>query len=85
MLSSQDEACKFLVRSEMISYHSVNGNSFFFSNNFARRRPGKVSLLITTSLYNLSQNSCFFPAEKILGMLMWRVILVILGLFGHAS
>ena len=30
MLSSQDEACKFLVRSEMISYHSVNGNSFYF-------------------------------------------------------
>ena len=28
MLSSQDEACKFLVRSEMISYHSVNGNFF---------------------------------------------------------
>ena len=29
MLSSQDEACKFLVRSEMISYHSVSGNFFF--------------------------------------------------------
>ena len=30
MLSSQDEAYKFLVRSEMISYHSVNINGNFF-------------------------------------------------------
>ena len=58
MLSSQDEACKFLVRSEMISYHSVNGNSFFFQQFCPKK--GWKGITLTTSLYNLSQKSCFF-------------------------
>ena len=62
MLSSQDEACKFLVRSEMIS-HSVNGN-FFFPTIFAEERLKGITF--TTSLNDLSQKSCFFffPREK---------------------
>ena len=63
MLSSQDEACKFLVRSEMISYHSVNGNSFF-SNNFSRGKAGKVLLLRRSFRKKLF----FFSERKILGI-----------------
>ena len=78
MLSSQDEACKFLVRSKMISL-SVNGNSYFFQQFFPKK--GWKGITFTTSLNDLSQKSCFFFSEgKILGILMWRVILVILGI-----
>ena len=63
MLSSQDEACKFLVRSEMISYHSVKGNSFFFSNNFARRRAGKV-LLLRRLYTTFHKKAVFFFGEN---------------------
>ena len=84
MLSLQDEACKFLVRSEMISYHSVNGKFFF--QQFCLKKGWKA-ITLTTSLNKLSQKSCFFFSEgKILGIFMWRVILVILGMFrnfGH--
>ena len=86
MLSSQDEACKFLVRWEMISYHSVNGSSFFFFFQQFLTKKGWKGITFTTSLNDLSQKSCFFFSEgKILGILMWRVILVILGMFGHVS
>ena len=80
MLSSQDEAGKLEFRSEKIFYHSVYSNSFF-SNSFIRGRAGKISLLgrLHTTFH---KKSCFFfPTEKNLGMLMWRVILVILGMF----
>ena len=85
MLLSQDEACKLEFRSKKISYHRVHSNSFFFFNNFARRRAGKVSLLLIIGrLHTTFKKSClFFPAEKILGMVMWRVILVILDMFSH--
>ena len=65
MLLSQDEACKFLVRSEMISYHSVNGNSFFFQQFCPKK--GWKGITLTTSLYNLSQKSCFFSGGKKIG------------------
>ena len=42
MLLSQDEVCKLQFRSERIPYHSVHSHSFF-SNNFARKRNGKIS------------------------------------------
>ena len=82
MLSSQDEAGIFMIlefRSEKISYHSVYSNSFF-SNSFIRARAGQVSLLgrLHTTFH---KKSFFFPVAKSLGMLMWRVILVILGMF----
>ena len=84
MLSSQDEACKLEFRSKKISYHSVHSNSFFFFfNNFARRRAGKVLLLGRLHTTFLKKSCLFFPAEKILGMVMWRVILVILDMFSH--
>ena len=46
MLLSQDEACKLQFRWERIPYHSAHSHSFFFFfNNFARRRAGKVLFL----------------------------------------
>ena len=57
--------------------------SFFFFNNFARRRAGKVLLLGRLHTTFLKKSCLFFPAEKILGMVMWRVILVILDMFSH--
>ena len=64
MLSLQDEACKFLVRSEMISYHRVNANFF---QQFCQKKAWK-GITLTTSLNNLSQKSCFFfyPRGKFL-------------------
>ena len=59
MMSSQDEACKLEFRSEKIPYHSVHSNSFFFP---------------TVSIQPFITKDFFFRAEKILGMLMWRVI-----------
>ena len=44
MLSLQDEACKLEFRSEKIPYRNVHV-ILFFSNDFARRRVEKVSLL----------------------------------------
>ena len=82
MLSSQDEACKFLVRSEMISYHSVNINDNFYFQHFCPKKGWK-GITLTTSLNNLLQKKLFFFSKgKILGILMWRVILVILVILG---
>ena len=52
----------------------------FFSNSFIRGRAGQVSLLgcVHTTFH---KKFFFFPVEKILGMLMCRVILVILDMF----
>ena len=83
MLSSQDEACKLEFRSKKISYHSVHSNSFFFFNNIARRRAGNLLLLGRLHTIFIRKSCLFFPAEKILGMVMWRVILVILDMFSH--
>ena len=77
MLSSQDEACKFLVRSEMIS-HSVNGNSFFFQQFFPKK--GWKGITFTTSLNDLSQKSCFFFRGKNFGYLN---VACNFGNFGH--
>ena len=65
MLSSQDQACKLELRSEKISYHSVHG---------------KVSFLGRLHKTFHKKSCLFFPGENILGMVMWRVILVILGM-----
>ena len=78
MLSSQDEACKFLVRSEMISYHSVNGNFFF--EQFCPKKGWK-GITLTTSLNNLSQKSCFFFRGKNFG---YFNVACNFGNFGHA-
>ena len=82
MLSSTDEACKLEFRLERISYLSIHSHSFF-SNNFARSRAAKVSLLGHLHATFHKKSCFFFPVEKILGMLMWRVIFIILGMFGH--
>ena len=79
MLSSQDEACKLELRSEKISYHSVHSNSVF-SNDVARRSAGNVSFLGRLHKTFHKKSCIFFPGEKVLGMVMWRVILVILGM-----
>ena len=54
----------------------------FFSNSFIRVRAGKVSLLgrLHTTFH---KKNLFSGKKKNLGMLMWRVILVILGMFGN--
>ena len=78
MLSSQDEACKFLVRSEMISYHSVNGNSFFFSTIFPEERLERY-YFYDVSERPFTKKLFFFSEGIIFGILMWRLILVILG------
>ena len=83
MLSPQDEACKFLVRSEMIS-HNVNGNSFFFPTIFPEERLERYHFY-DVSKRPFTKKLFFFSEGKILGILMWRVILVILGMFGHVS
>ena len=79
MLSLQDEACKFLVRSEMISYHSVM--VIFFPTILPEEG------LERSHSYDVSKQpftkKVFFFEGKILGIFMWRVILVILGMFGH--
>ena len=71
MLSSQDEACKLAFRSEKISYHSVHSNSFFFSNNFARIRAGKI-LLLGRLHTNFHEKKMFlvFLRKKVVRMLM---------------
>ena len=79
MLSSQDEACKFLVRSEMTSYHSVNGNSFF-SNNF--REEGWKGNTLVTSLNNLPQKDCFCFRVENFG---YFHVACNFGNFGHVS
>ena len=61
MLSLQDEACKLDFRLEMISYHSVHSHSFF-SNNFARKRNGKISPLLGRLLSTI--HNFFFRSEK---------------------
>ena len=63
MLSSQDEACKLEFRSEMISYHSVHSH-WFFCNNFARKRAGKIPPFLGRHLSTLHKNVVFLPSEK---------------------
>ena len=62
MLSSQDEARKFLVRSEMISYHSVNGNSFF-PTIFPEERLERYHFY-DVSNRPFTKKLFFFPREK---------------------
>ena len=84
MLSLQDEACKFLVRSEMISYHRVNAN--FFPTILPEEGLEKYHSY-DVSKQPFTKKLFFFLSEgKIFGILMRRVILVILGMFrnfGH--
>ena len=62
MLPSQDEACKFLVRWEMISYHSVNGNSFF-PTIFPEERLERY-YFYDVSKRPFTKKLFFFPREK---------------------
>ena len=64
MLLSQDEACKLQFRSERIPYHSVHSHSFF-SNNFVRKRNGKISPVLG-HLISTFHKKIFFSVGKML-------------------
>ena len=63
MLLSQDEACKLQFRSERIPYHSVHSHSFF-SNNFARKRNGKISPVLGHLISTFHKKVVFFFGRK---------------------
>ena len=80
MLSSQDEAGKSEFRSEKIFYHSVHSNSFFFPTVLSGEGLDRYHYQ-DVSIQPFIKKKFFSPVEKNLGMFMWRVILVILGMF----
>ena len=63
MLLSQDEACKLQFRWERIPYHSAHSHSFF-SNNFARKRNGKISPVLGRLISTFHKKDVFFRSEK---------------------
>ena len=64
MLLSQDEACKLQFRSERIPYHSVHSHSFF-SNNFARKRNGKISPVLGHLISTFHKKVFFFGRKNV--------------------
>ena len=82
MLSSQDEGCELEFRSEKIPYHSVHSNSFLFLTVLSKEGLEKYYSK-DVSIQSFINKDFFFRRKKMLGMLMWRVILIILGMFGH--
>ena len=68
------------LRSERISYQSANSNSFFFPTILPEEGLERY-YSYDVSIQPFIKKAVFFsPAEKMLGMLMWHVIL---GMFGH--
>ena len=63
MLSLQDEACKLEFRSEKFPYHSVRSHSFF-SNNFARKRNGKIAPFLGRLLSTFHKKKFFSVGKK---------------------
>ena len=76
MLSSEDEACKLELRSGKISYHSVHRNYFFFQQCCPKKGSKGITLRTSPCIKPFIKKAVFFFREKkILGMVMWRVIL----------
>ena len=63
MLLSQNEACKLQFRSERIPYHSARSH-LFFSNNFARKRNGKISPVLGRLISTFHKKIVFFFGRK---------------------
>ena len=64
MLLSQDEACKLQFRSERIPYHDSVHSHSFFSNNFARKRNGKISPVLGHLISTFHKKVVFFFGRK---------------------